>query len=62
MKEYIIMNEHIRIEDWDDDIMEMLLNEFETQHYSLDEHSWDEIQDIKYALWIGYKFIKNSDI
>ncbi len=24
--------------------------------YSLDEHSWEEIQEIKKALWIGYNY------
>jgi hypothetical protein len=46
------------IEPWgkDMELMDKLLDEFEKQYYSLDEHSWEEIQDIKKALWIGYNY------
>jgi hypothetical protein len=46
------------IEPWgkDMELMDKLLDEFEKQYYSLDEHSWEEIQEIKKALWIGYNY------
>jgi hypothetical protein len=40
----------------DMELMDKLLDEFEKQYYSLDEHSWEEIQEIKKALWIGYNY------
>jgi hypothetical protein len=46
------------IEPWgkDMELMDKLLDEFEKQYYSLDEHSWEEIQEIKKALWLGYNY------
>lgn len=40
----------------DEKIIEKLLDEFEEEHGSLDETSWEEIDLIKRALWCGYKF------
>ena len=40
---------------WDDEIMEKLLDEYEKEQ-PLDNHTWEKIQEIKTALWIGYKF------
>ena len=46
------------IEPWgkDMELMNKLLDEFEKQYYSLDEHTWEEIQEIKKALWLGYNY------
>jgi len=40
----------------DDKIIEMLLDQFEEEHGSLDETPWEEIDLIKRALWCGYSF------
>ena len=46
------------IEPWGKDmvLMDKLLDEFEKQYYSLNEHSWEEIQEIKKSLWLGYNY------
>lgn len=44
------------IEPWDMNIMDKLLDKFEEKYYSLEEHSWEQIQEIKKALWIGYNY------
>jgi len=45
---------------WDNDLMEKMLDEFEQKVRSLDETEWEQIQDIKRALWLGYTF-KNPE-
>lgn len=49
------------IEPWGNNIklMDKMLDEFEKQNYSLDEVSWEDINTIKKALWIGYNFKRN---
>ena len=37
-------------------LMDKMLDEFEKQNYPLDEESWETINTIKKALWIGYNF------
>lgn len=46
---------------WPEVLMEKLLDEYE-KHKPLDETSWDEIQDVKWALWIGYNVAKKSNV
>lgn len=43
------------IEPWDSEIMDKLLDEFE-KTCPLDDYEWEQIHDIKKALWIGYSF------
>lgn len=42
-------------------LMDELLDEFEEQHGSLEETSWEEIQLIKKALWLGYNSGKGAE-
>jgi len=46
------------IEPWGQnmELIDKLLDEFEKEYYSLEEHSWEEIQAIKKALWLGYNY------
>jgi len=46
------------LEPWPPSLMEEMLNQFELEQ-PLDEHSWEEVQDIMKALWIGYNFKKD---
>ena len=41
------------------ELMDKLLDQFEKK-YPLEEKSWEEIQEIKNALWIGYKYSMES--
>ena len=45
------------IEPWGQnmELMDKMLDQFELEQ-PLDEYSWEQIQDIKTALWIGYNF------
>ena len=47
------------LEPWDMEIMDKLLDDFEKEK-PLENYSWENIMDIKKALWIGYTF-KNKD-
>ena len=48
------------IEPWgkEMELMDKLVSEFENQYHSLEENTWEEIQAIKKALWIGYTYSK----
>ena len=47
------------LEPWDMKIMDKLLDEYEKDYESTDDCSWEELMNIKHALWIGYNFNKN---
>lgn len=40
----------------DESLMNELLDEFEKEQQSLEDYSWEDIEEIKTALWIGYNF------
>ena len=46
------------IEPWGQnmELMDKMLDQFEKENYSLDDASWEDINAIKHALWLGYNF------
>ncbi len=44
-----------------DAIMEKMLDEYESKWNSLEEVDYDQVLDIKQALWIGYNFGKKKE-